>query len=390
VRADGVPSRADLEAALRSIGKLQSWLTSSRTALTAALSDHVSLPEQTAADCTRGSTRDAIKDKERSDTLGSVPGFGTALDDGDITSGHVDALTTTAKGLDNDEQRNELFDRVADLVDVASVASVEQWRRRLGVEANNIRRDDGLDRLERQRRDTRLRTWTDGDGMVCITGRFDPVTGRAILGRLDTTVEALFANQTPDTCPSDPIAKQHHLTALALARLVERTAPAATGRPEYVVVIDTSHGDGAGGPTVDWGIPVEIPHRVLADMLGNGNVSTVVVRNGVVIHAPGQLNLGRSTRLANRAQRRALRAIYSTCAVPGCTVGFDRCKIHHIIWWRNGGRTDLANLLPVCTHHHSKIHDTGWDISLGPNRELTIHFPDGTIHNTGPPKRTAA
>jgi hypothetical protein len=44
----------------------------------------------------------------------------------------------------------------------------------------------------------------------------------------------------------------------------------------------------------------------------------------------------------------------------------------------------------VCALHHTKIHDTGWDITLGPNRELTIRFPDGTIHNTGPPKRTAA
>ena len=45
---------------------------------------------------------------------------------------------------------------------------------------------------------------------------------------------------------------------------------------------------------------------------------------------------------------------------------------------------------PVCAHHHAKIHDAGWDITLGANRELTIAFPDGTIHNTGPPTRTAA
>jgi hypothetical protein len=247
-----------------------------------------------------------------------------------------------------------------------------------------------LDRLERQRRDTTLRTWTDGEGMICLSGRFDPVTGRTLIGRLDAAVEALFAEQTPDTCPTDPIAKQRHLQALALARLVAGDAPTRSGRPEYVVVIDSSQADGAGGPTVDWGIPIEVPHRVLADMMSNGSVHAVVVRNGVVIHAPGELDLGRTTRLANRAQRRALRALYATCAIPGCRVRYDRCKLHHIIWWRNGGRTDLANLLPVCAQHHSKIHDSGWDISLAANRELTIHFPDGTIHNTGPPKRTAA
>jgi hypothetical protein len=60
------------------------------------------------------------------------------------------------------------------------------------------------------------------------------------------------------------------------------------------------------------------------------------------------------------------------------------------VWWRNGGRTDLANLLPVCTHHHPKIHDGGWEVSLDSHRELTIRFPDGTVHNTGPPTRRAA
>jgi hypothetical protein len=50
----------------------------------------------------------------------------------------------------------------------------------------------------------------------------------------------------------------------------------------------------------------------------------------------------------------------------------------------------LDNLLPVCAHHHSKIHDDGWVVELGANRELTVRFPDGTIRNTGPPTRRAA
>ncbi|MCB0968016.1 MAG: DUF222 domain-containing protein [Ilumatobacter sp.] len=378
-----------VQEALRSVGKIQAWLSSSRTELTSLLATDDPFPERTAADCTRGSTRDAIKDRERSSTIDHVPAFGGLLDDGDITEAHVDALTNTARNLDNDEQRTELFDRVGDLADVASVATVDEWRRRLSLEAKNIRRNDGIDRLERQRRDTRLSSWTDGDGMICIRGRFDPVTGRKLLGRIDNTVAALFAESVPDTCPTDPVGKQHHLNALALARLVAGDAP-STGRPEYIVVVDTSSSDGNGGPTVDWGIPIEIPHRILAELIDDATVHTIVVRNGVVLHAPGNLDLGRSTRLASPAQRRALRALYPTCAIPGCDTRFDRCKIHHILWWRNGGNTDLDNLLPICTHHHTKIHDADWAIELGPNRQLTIHYPDGTIHNTGPPSRRAA
>jgi hypothetical protein len=45
---------------------------------------------------------------------------------------------------------------------------------------------------------------------------------------------------------------------------------------------------------------------------------------------PGTLDLGRASRLANRAQRRALRALYAACAIPGCPVGYDHCKLHHL------------------------------------------------------------
>jgi hypothetical protein len=387
---DGL-GRADLEDALRSVGRLQAWLTGAHASLTSELASLVSFPEQTIAECTRGSTRDAVKDKERADTLAGTPGLASALDDARVTAGHVDAVTRATKPLDA-EQRQALLDRVdRGLLDVAEVATVDEFRRRLALEVRNIRRDDGVDRLERQRRATRVRTWTDAEGMWCLSGRFDPVSGVRLAARLDAAIEAAFAEATPDTCPDDPIEKQRHLAGLALASLIEGTAVSGrAGRPEYVVVVDSSDGDGAGGPVVDWGIPVEIPHRVLADLMGDAGVHPIVVRNGVVIHAPGELRLGRTTRLANRAQRRALRALYATCAIPGCSVRYDRCTLHHVIWWRHGGRTDLDNLLPVCTHHHGTIHDHGWIIELGPNRELTIRFPDGTVRNTGPPARRAA
>jgi hypothetical protein len=390
VRSDPAASPEQIREALRATSHVRSWLAASEAALTGALSAQVSFPEKDIADCTRGSQREAMATTERSRTLESVPSMADALDQGAITSGHVDAITRITKSLDGD-QREELLERVDQLADVAAAATVEEFRRRLAREAKNIRRNDGIDRLDRQKRAVRVRTWTDGEGMLCLSGRFDPVSGARLVSKLDAATAAIFADKTPDTCPSDPIEKQQHLQGLALVQLVTGGAPAGrSGRPEYVVVIDSSQAAGAGEPTVDWGLPVEVPYRVLVDLAGHGDVHGVVVRNGVVIHAPGELDLGRSTRLASAAQRRALRALYATCAIPGCGVRYDRCKLHHVVWWRHGGRTDLQNLLPACAHHHSKIHDGGWNISLGPNRELTIRFPDGTVHNTGPPDRRAA
>ena len=168
---------------------------------------------------------------------------------------------------------------------------------------------------------------------------------------------------------------------------VPEALPDAQGNPLLPSVV---HYSANAEPVVDWGLAVELPKRVLADLYRTAKVCIVAVRNGVVIEAPGELNSGRTTRLANPAQRRALRGLYATCAVPGCRVQYSRLKLHHVIWWEHGGTSDLANFLPICERHHQKIHHRGWLVSLGPNRQLTIRLPDGQIMTTGPPKRDAA
>ena len=46
--------------------------------------------------------------------------------------------------------------------------------------------------------------------------------------------------------------------------------------------------DAAGqtGPVGEFSIPVEIPARVLATLAGDADIHAVVVRNGIVLHAP--------------------------------------------------------------------------------------------------------
>jgi len=104
---------------------------------------------------------------------------------------------------------------------VAAVATVEQFSQRLRNERKTLLANDGIDRLEQQRRAMSMRTWVDDDGMWNLRGRFDPLTGVKLAGRLDAAVETLFAEQTPDYCPSDPVEKQAFLRAHAFARLVD-------------------------------------------------------------------------------------------------------------------------------------------------------------------------
>jgi hypothetical protein len=395
-RVAAVRTATDADAALVQSGlvavrEVRAWCDAQQAGLVAQLKDVSSFPESAIADADRCSLGAATRTKERSETLAATPHLADALGDGAITAGHIDAVTRTTKQLDAD-RRDELLEKADELAAVAAAGTVDEFRRRLELEAKKLQRYDGMDRLDRQRRATRLRTWVDNDGMWNLRGKFDPVTGVTLASTLDTAVETLFAEATPDTCPSDPIERQHHLRALALARLLDGGVSGRAGRPEFVVVIDAD-APNQPGPVVEWPIPVEIPTRVLAALMGDDtdvDVHTVIVRNGIVLHAPGELNLGRTSRLANRAQRRALRSLYATCAIPGCTVTFGNCKLHHVIWWRHGGRTDLDNLLPVCAHHHTKIHHDGWIIELGPDRHLTLRLPDGTIRTTGPPSIRAA
>ncbi|HSL73217.1 MAG TPA: DUF222 domain-containing protein [Ilumatobacteraceae bacterium] len=388
VRATPAADAVMVQSGLVAVREIRAWCDAQQAGLVAQLRAVSSFPEAAIAEADRSSLGAATKTTERSETLAATPKLADALEDGAITAGHIDAVTRSSKQMDP-AQREELLERADALVAVAAAGTVDEFRRRLDLEAKRLQADDGKDRLERQRRNTRLSTWVDPDGMWNLRGKFDPVTGVKLSAKLDTTLESLFAARTPDTAPADPVERQHHLRALALAHLIDGAGSGTKGRPEFVAVIDADAPIGVG-PVVEWSLPVEIPARVLADLAGEADVHTVVVRNGVVLYAPGELDLGRATRLANRAQRRALRAMYRTCAIPGCSVHFDRCHLHHVIWWRHDGPTDLANLLPVCTKHHGRIHHDGWIIELGPNRELTLRLPDDTIHTTGPPSIRAA
>lgn len=383
-------SEVVLRGGLCDVEAIRSWASAVEARIVSELHLVTSLPEASIAEATRTSINSVSRTRERSITLDHASGFDDALVSGSIVTAHVDELTRAAKKLDDDEQRDVLFGRCETLLADAERSTIGQFRKMLACEVKSIQRDDGMERLERQRRATLLSSWTDDDGMWNLRARFDPLTGVKLSNAIDRALNELFAEAVPESCPTDPVEKQKHLRALALERLVDgdRTVVSA-GVPEFVSVIDVDLPNGCGEALIDWGIPVEVPARVVAELVDAGMAKTIaaVVRNGVVVYAPGEMNLGRSARHASRDQRRGLRALYRTCAIPGCATHFDRCKIHHVIWWSNAGLTDLANLLPVCVHHHHKIHDAGWNVRLDEQRQLTVTLPDGTTMSTGPPSR---
>ncbi|RNL79533.1 HNH endonuclease [Nocardioides marmorisolisilvae] len=78
----------------------------------------------------------------------------------------------------------------------------------------------------------------------------------------------------------------------------------------------------------------------------------------VVLNGKGNpVDLGRSARLFSEAQRVALGLVHQTCAADGCDRPYAWCELHHLHEWALGGRTDLANAVPLCHFHHQRIHD---------------------------------
>jgi hypothetical protein len=60
------------------------------------------------------------------------------------------------------------------------------------------------------------------------------------------------------------------------------------------------------------------------------------------------------------AQRLALLERDGGCAK--CHAPPEHCEAHHIRWWEQRGRTDLANGVMLCTRCHHDIHRQGWEI----------------------------
>jgi hypothetical protein len=163
--------------------------------------------------------------------------------------------------------------------------------------------------------------------------------------------------------------------------------PWAGSAPDVTVVIDVQTlltGRTHDGTVLDigpghLGLPIETVRRWAC----LGTITPVVVA------ADGsRLLLGREVRLANRAQRRALRVLYRSCGL--CDTPFDACRIHHVGWYTLGGSTDLENLVPLCNEHHHLVHEGGWVLHLAPDRTLTVTRPGGATSQHGPPRAAAA
>jgi hypothetical protein len=319
------------------------------------------------------SSKEARQKERRAKALENSPSLADKLATGDVTAGHADVVADVTARLDADTKQR-FFDLEADVAADATRNSPEDFRHNCQRLIAQIERDQGVERDRQRRNETRLSKRIDGDGMYTINARLHPELGTAVFNALDAETSKLVK------AGGDRDVDRQHVAAEALGNLVTGGHQAIRPREAEIrlhidaaTVVDGPHCDGIC--EYDDGTPV--PPPTARRLLCNGRILPIIIdTNGVV------LNAGREIRLANRAQRRALRAMYRTCAFPGCDVDFNNCEIHHINPFELGGLTNIDELLPLCCRHHHVIHEPGWQLTLDKNRTLTVRQPDGTIYAT--------
>jgi hypothetical protein len=70
------------------------------------------------------------------------------------------------------------------------------------------------------------------------------------------------------------------------------------------------------------------------------------------------------------------------CVFPGC--GSRRFVVaHHVVFWAEGGRTQLDNLVLLCSFHHRLVHEGRWRLRRDASGLRWLR-PDGVRYRAGP------
>jgi uncharacterized protein DUF222/HNH endonuclease len=207
-------------------------------------------------------------------------------------------------------------------------------------------------------------TWHwDEDGSLVVRCRFTPDEGAAFIAAVDALVPPRTSISHPVPAAPDDLTERarEREPGPAVDRMAARRADAllilintATneesvvdrGNAQVIVHLDATTGAARlqGGP--------EIPHATAERLACDARVQILLNDR-----KSNRLYLGRNRRLATPAQIAALTVRDGDgCQFPGCT-HTHHLHAHHVRHWLHGGRTDIDNLILICSFHHQVIHD---------------------------------
>jgi hypothetical protein len=274
------------------------------------------------------------------------------------------------------------LDKVVELCRFASAeteADLIAWARRVSCAAVRRRGDLAIrasieEALDAER--ARLLSWwyVDEGRRVGLEAELPAAQGAIVMRAIER-----MAAQVPPMPDEDPGSSAPQRRADALVAICSASI-AADPDPDRATVVIHAELDGlrsgSGGCEIEGGGAID--PQAVRRLLCNARVQTVLEgRDGEV------LGLGRTSREPSAWMLRQIRYRDRECRFPGC--GSHRfTEAHHVTWWRHGGRTDLDNLVLICSFHHRLVHELGWSMRRDPGGELRWLRPDGTRYRAGP------
>ncbi|MDQ0094028.1 HNH endonuclease [Paeniglutamicibacter psychrophenolicus] len=182
-------------------------------------------------------------------------------------------------------------------------------------------------------------------------------------GQLDPTVE-MRPGETIEQALTRQRARRLHQLILDSVRIA--TSPAEAGAPGG----RAGEGQMPLAPNVTLNVTIDL-QTFLGQLEAAGvtdrgeDISAATCRRiacnagitPVILNGDGvPLELGRSRRYFNRAQRRAIAVRDKGCINPGCTMSIGRCEAHQLDAWNCGGRTDVSRGCLLCPLCHQAYH----------------------------------
>ncbi|RZS91328.1 HNH endonuclease [Motilibacter rhizosphaerae] len=325
--------------------------------------------------------------------LRDLPQTAHALVAGEISVRHVDEMAAGHKRLG----AAVMLEAEEMLVPLAKAAAPADVRAGVARVEEAVGADESREEKAQRIHDSRYLLLSTGmDGTVLITGRLDRADGMLVQ-------KAIRAGSQPNPEPGQTVdprtAAQRQ--ADALVEIVQThlgSQPGVTSlRLDTTLVVDLptlrdelKPGDGHTG--ISGILGTAFTAEELRYLTCTADVSVLLTatlsphaglpaQDTQIRVAPGvPLALGRETRLATRAQQRALWVRDGGCIAPGCRN--RRVQAHHVIHWSDGGPTDLSNMCLLCSRHHHLLHQGGWQLEPDPDRPGRFSWrpPDG-----GPP-----
>ncbi len=407
-----VAERDEIAALVSTVAKMRGWLDAYEVRCARRTRELVDSGRSEPAESMfarngQRSSKDAAKVADRNTVCEQLDSFEDALLRGWISAGHIDGVAAAMRDLD-DATRGEFTAAAPELLDAAVNEGVDTFARHCRELSRHLvasRATSDAEELDRQRAQSNVKRWVDKITGMCHTHvELDPIRDAAISSVIDAELARLRLEDGNAGTPWGQLKINAFVAAVTNGVTRRRTAgtstvdgqaaqgeagegeaddavhamrvPEITLLTDYATLVDGLH-DHSICETED-GIP--IPVSTLRRLCCDAEIIPVVLGSDGV-----PLDMGRSIRTATRAQRRALRTMYRTCAHPDCTVPFSACKSHHVRWWwKHQGPTDIENLIALCEKHHHMVHEGGWTLTMTPDRATTWTRPDGVVAHRGP------